>query len=290
MLTREEFQQKIQDGVHILDGATGSDLRAAGMPKGCCTEQWVLEDPEPLVALQRAYAAAGSQIIYAPTFQAQPIALKTVGMDAQTEKLNEALVALSRSAAPGCLIAGDLTTLAVYCDSWNPDRFDLLVENYRRQIRGLIDGGADLLIERDPALCPGGGGHSHRRRAGRRGSRHVLLYPAIRRGAALRRGRREGSARSLEAAGAAAVGFNCVAADIMTPHLVSKLRRSVKVPPICKPNAGIPTINDQGVAEYAQTPEEFTEIMLQCRDNGAALLGGCCGTTPAFIAALAKSL
>ena len=94
----------------------------------------------------------------------------------------------------------------------------------------------------------------------------------------------------LEAAGAAAVGFNCVAADMMTPHLVSKLRRSVKVPLICKPNAGIPTINDQGVAEYAQTPEEFTDIMLQCRDNGAALLGGCCGTTPAFIAALAKSL
>ena len=99
MLTKEEFQQKIQDGVRILDGATGSNLRAAGMPKGCCTEQWVLENPEPLVALQRAYAAAGSQIIYAPTFQAQPIALKTVGMDAQTEKINEALVALSRSAA-----------------------------------------------------------------------------------------------------------------------------------------------------------------------------------------------
>ena len=146
MLTKEEFQQKIQEGVHILDGATGSNLRAAGMPKDCCTEQWVLENPEPLVALQRAYAAAGSQIIYAPTFQAQPIALKTVGMDAQTEKINEALVALSRSAAPGCLIAGDLTTLAVYCESWNPDCFDLLVENYRRQIRGLIDGGADLLI------------------------------------------------------------------------------------------------------------------------------------------------
>ena len=268
MLTKEEFQQKIQEGVHILDGATGSNLRAAGMPKDCCTEQWVLENPEPLVALQRAYAAAGSQIIYAPTFQAQPIALKTVGMDAQTEKINEALVALSRSAAPGCLIAGDLTTLAVYCESWNPDCFDLLVENYRRQIRGLIDGGADLLIG------------------------ETLLYAqeaeAILTAAELEDG---GTVlRDLEAAGAAAVGFNCVAADVLTPHLVSKLRRSVKIPLICKPNAGIPTINDQGTAVYAQTPEEFAGIMRQCRDNGAALLGGCCGTTPAFIAALTKSL
>ena len=146
MLTKEEFRQKLASGVRFLDGATGSNLRNAGMPKGCCTEQWILENPEPLVLLQRAYAAAGSQIIYAPTFQAQPIALKAVGLDTQTERINEALIALSRSAAPGCLIAGDLTTLATFCDSWNPDNFDLLVENYRRQIRGLIDGGADLLV------------------------------------------------------------------------------------------------------------------------------------------------
>ena len=78
MLTREEFQEKVRNGLRLLDGATGSNLRAVGMPKGCCTEQWVLENPEPLLALQRGYAQAGSQILYAPTFQAQPIALKAV--------------------------------------------------------------------------------------------------------------------------------------------------------------------------------------------------------------------
>ena len=87
MLTKEEFQSKIAAGVHILDGATGSNLRNAGMPKGCCTEQWVLEHPEPLVKLQRAYAEAGSQIIYAPTFQAQPIALERVNLRKQTEAI-----------------------------------------------------------------------------------------------------------------------------------------------------------------------------------------------------------
>ena len=129
MLTKEQFLEKVHAGICILDGATGSNLRNAGMPKGCCTEAWVLENPEPLVKLQRAYAEAGSQIIYAPTFQAQPIALKAVGLDKQTEKINEALVALSRSAAPGCLIAGDLTTLTTFCDSWDEENFDLLVEN-----------------------------------------------------------------------------------------------------------------------------------------------------------------
>ncbi len=285
MLTKEQFQEKVNSGIHILDGATGSNLRNAGMPKGCCTEQWVLEHPEPLVALQRAYAEAGSQIIYAPTFQAQPIALKAVGLEKQTEKVNEALVALSRSAAPGCLIAGDLTTLATFCDSWDEGNFDLLVENYRRQIRGLIEGGADLLVgetllyaqEAEAILCAaeleGAGAQMYTFTMQPDGS----LFSGADAGKIL---------KNLEDAGAAAVGFNCVAADMMTPYLVSKLRRYVKGPLICKPNAGVPTINDQGVAEYAQTAAEFAAIVKQCKQNGATILGGCCGTAPEYIDAI----
>lgn len=285
MLTREQLQQKIKEGVRILDGATGSNLRNAGMPKGCCAEEWILANPEPLVRLQRAYAEAGSQIIYAPTFQAQPIALKAVGLDAQTERINEALVSLSRSAAPGCLIAGDLTTLATFCDSWDAESFDLLVENYRRQIRGLIDGGADLLIgetllyqqEAEAILCA----------AELEGAGAAMYSFTMQTDGSLLSGADAGKAlKVLEDAGAAAVGFNCVAADMMTPYLVSKLRRFVKIPLICKPNAGIPTIGDDGIAVYSQTPEEFAAIVKQCKDNGAELLGGCCGTAPAYIAAL----
>ena len=287
MLTREEFQQKIKDGIHILDGATGSNLRNAGMPKGCCSEEWILANPEPLVALQRAYAEAGSQIIYAPTFQAQPIALKAVGLDAQTESINAALVALSRSAAPGCLIAGDLTTLATFCDSWDAECFDLLVENYRRQIRGLMDGGADILVaetllyqqEAEAILCA----------AELEGAGAAMYSFTMQPDGSLFSGADAGKAmKSLEDSGAAAVGFNCVAADMMTPYLVSKLRRYVKIPLMCKPNASVPTIGDDGIAVYAQTPAEFADIVRQCRDNGADLLGGCCGTAPEYIAELAK--
>ena len=288
MITKEDFQAKIAAGVHILDGATGSNLRSAGMPKGCCTEQWVLEQPEPQVKLQRAYAEAGSQDIYAPTFQAQPIALKAVGLDAHTEKINEALVSLSRSAAPGCLIAGDITTLATFCDSWDPASFDLLGENYRRQIRGLIDGGADLLggetllyqQEAEAILCA----------AELEGAGAAMYTFTMQSDGSLVSGADAGKVlHELEEAGAAAVGFNCVAADMMTPYLVSKLRRYVKIPLICKPNAGVPTINNDGIAVYAQTPEEFAGIVKQCKENGAAILGGCCGTAPEYIAAL-KSL
>ena len=284
MLSTTEFQQKIREGLCLLDGATGSNLRLAGMPKGVSTELWVLENPESLVALQRAYARAGCQIIYAPTFQAQPIALKAQGMEQHTERINASLAALSRSAAPDCLIAGDLTTLAAFCESWDPENFDLLVDNYRRQIRGLLDGGVDLLVA------------------------ETLLYPqeaeAIVTAAELECAgacmysftmQPDGSLfsgspaapvlRELEKAGAAAVGFNCVGADAMTPGLVSRLRRALKGPLLCKPNAGNPVINPQGIAEYSMVPEEFSSILLQCRENGAQLLGGCCGTDPRFLAA-----
>lgn len=289
MLTKEEFRRYLSTGPHLLDGATGSNLRNAGMPKGCCTESWVLEHPEILVALQRGYAEAGSQIIYAPTFQAQPMALKTVGLETQTEKINEALVALSRSAAPGCLIAGDITTLAAFCESWNPDCFDELVENYRRQIRGLIDGGADLLVgetllypqEAEAILtaaeleCAGA----------------TMFSFTMQEDGSLFSGADAGKVlRELEDAGADAVGFNCVAAGMMTPHLVSKLRRCTGLPLICKPNAGIPVINSAGVAEYNLSSGEFADIMKQCRENGAQLLGGCCGTDPSFIAAVKQIL
>lgn len=287
MLTKEEFLKKVSQGLRILDGATGSNLRAAGMPKGCCTEQWVLENPEPLLALQRGYAQAGSQIIYAPTFQAQPIALRQVGLEKETEQVNKKLVELSRSAAPDCLIAGDLTTLATFCDSWNPDSFDLLVENYRRQIRGLMDGGCDLLVG-ETLLYPQEA-EAILTAAELEGAGAAMYTFTMQADGSLFSGADVGPVlQDLEQAGAAAVGFNCVAADMMLPHLVSKLRRFVKIPLICKPNAGMPVINDDGIAVYTQTPSQFCEIMTQCVANGAQILGGCCGTTPEFIAELCK--
>lgn len=289
MLSTAEFQQMIQEGLCLLDGATGSNLRLAGMPKGVSTELWVLENPEPLVSLQRAYAQAGSRIIYAPTFQAQPIALKAHGMDHHTERINASLAALSRSAAPDCLIAGDLTTLAAYCDSWDQENFDLLIENYRRQIRGLLDGGVDLLVG-ETLLYPQEA-EAIFTAAELEGAGASMYTFTMQADGSLFSGAPVGPIlRELEKAGAAAVGFNCVAADEMTPALVSRLRRELKGPLICKPNAGNPVINAQGIAEYPMEAEEFSRILRQCRENGAQLLGGCCGTNPDFLAAIHRAL
>ena len=285
MLTKEQLQNKIAAGLRFLDGATGSNLQKSGMPKGCCTEKFVLENPEILQNLQRAYAASGSQILYSPTFQAQPIALERVGLADQTEKVNTKLISLSRAAAPDALIAGDLTTLAAFCESWNPDNIDLLIDNYRRQIRGLIDGGADLLVaetlmyplEAEAILTA----------AEMEGAGAVMYSFVMTADGALFSGQDAVPVlKDLADSGAAAVGFNCVAADMMTPYLVRKLAKEIRIPILCKPNAGNPTINAAGVPEYDMDAEEFAKTVLDCHRSGARLLGGCCGTTPAHIAAL----
>ena len=284
MLTREEFQEKVAHGLRILDGATGSNLMKAGMPRGCCTEEWVLAHPEAIIELQRGYAEAGAQIVYAPTFQAQPIALERVNLHRQTEAINAQLVSLSRAAAPGCLIAGDLTTLATYTDSYDPDKFDLLVENYRRQIKGLMDGGADLLVG-ETLLYPQEA-EAILTAAELEGAGAAMYSFTMQPDGALFSGRDVGPVlRELEQAGAAAVGFNCVAADDMLPGLVTRLRRQVKGPLICKPNAGIPTIREDNLPHYPMGPAEFGRIMADCAAMGATLLGGCCGTTPDHIRA-----
>ena len=90
-MTNEAFQALLARGPVLLDGATGSNLMRAGMPRGICTEVWVTEHPEPLLALQRDYIAAGSQIIYAPTFCANRRGLARCGRENDVALLNRQL-------------------------------------------------------------------------------------------------------------------------------------------------------------------------------------------------------
>ena len=289
MLTREDFHKLCKDGPVLLDGATGSNLMKAGMSRGCCTEKWILEHPSALIALQRSYWEAGSRILYAPTFQAQPIALAKEGLADKTARINKDLVALSREAAPDALIAGDLTTLATFTDSWDPEMFELLVDNYRRQIEGLLEGGVDLLVG-ETLLYPQEA-EAILTAAELEGAGAVMYSFTMQPDGSLFSGMDAGKVLAeLEQAGAAAVGFNCVAADMMTPYLVAKLRRSVKGPLICKPNAGIPVIGEDQLPHYPMGAEEFSGIVKDCVAMGAAVIGGCCGTTPEHIAAVKANL
>ena len=284
MLTRKELSAFFGKTI-LLDGATGSNLQKAGMPRGCCTEEWILANPDKLVALQRKYVQAGSNILYAPTFQAQPIALERVNLHKQAEAINAQLVALTKSVSPDVLVAGNLTTLAAFCDSFDPAKFDLLVENYRVQIGGLLEGGADLLAA-ETLMYPQEA-EAIFTAAELEGAEAMLFTFTMQPDGSLFSGMDAAPVlKELEEAGACAVGFNCVAADSMTAGLVSRLKRYVKGPLVCKPNAGNPTIGMDNIPVYPMGPEEFANIVADCKQMGARILGGCCGTTPDHIAAV----
>ena len=101
-MTREAFRELWKNRVVILDGATGTNLQEAGMPVGVCPEQWILEHPDVLVDLQKAYVEAGTDILYAPTFSANRLKLQEYGLEDKLAEMNRELVALSKQAAEAC--------------------------------------------------------------------------------------------------------------------------------------------------------------------------------------------
>ena len=146
-MTRQEFLAKAADHVLLLDGATGSNLRKAGMPVGISSEEWVLKNPEVLKELQRAYVEAGSEIVYAPTFGANRISLMNFGLEKQVTEMNRRLLAISKEAGGArALVAGDLTTTGKLLEPRGDLSYETLYQIYQEQIKALADAGADLLV------------------------------------------------------------------------------------------------------------------------------------------------
>ena len=109
-MTREEFRKYIRENIVILDGATGTNLMAAGMPVGVCPEEWVMEHPQVILDLQKAYVDNGTNIVYAPTFTGNRIKLLEYGLQEKINEINTTLVGLSKQAVGDrALVAADMT-------------------------------------------------------------------------------------------------------------------------------------------------------------------------------------
>lgn len=284
-MTRQEFSTLTKEGIVLLDGATGSNLMLAGMPKGVCTEQWVTEHPDILQDLQREYKKAGSQIIYAPTFSANRISLAAHGLEDQVEGLNRHLVSLTREAVgKDCLVAGDITTTGK-----TDEGYDLLYSAYAQQISALAEGGADLLVAETMIGL-------EETMAALDAARAVCDLPMMcsmtiqADGSLFFGGTIFETVCVLEELGADAVGINCSVGPDQLTSIIERLSSLVSIPVIAKPNAGMPVINDKGQAVYDMAPEAFAEHMKALTKAGARIIGGCCGTTPAYIRAMAEFL
>ena len=281
-MTKEEFQQLTQNVV-LLDGATGSNLMASGMPRGTCTEAWILEHKEILQNLQKAYMEAGSQIVYAPTFGGNRYSLGLHGLADKLEEMNRALVNVSREAlGHNVYIAGDITTTGKMMEPAGDLTYEMAYETYCEQIKILEDAGVDLIaaetminIEETLAALDAAASVS---------SLPVMCTMTVEAdGSIFSGGNAVEAAIALEGAGACAVGINCSVGPDQLVSVVRNIKENVSIPVIAKPNAGMPTIDEQGNAVYSMSAETFAGHMKVLVENGASIIGGCCGTTPEFI-------
>ena len=285
----KSFEMLMERSPILLDGAMGTNLIAAGMPMGCCAEAWMLAHADVVMDIQRRYAKAGSQIIYAPTFTAQSERLKQYGLDMQTESINERLVQISRKAAQDCLIAGSMTTLAGVINTRDETCFGKMVCAYRRQIKGIKAGGADLIV--GETLLSSRDARAILLAAKEEQAGSVMLSFALREDGKLRSGEETKIVfEMLKQEGALALGVNCVPADDALPTLIQRLRSYTSLPLICKPNAGRPIRQQNGRHIYPVDAHRFADILSRCVDVGANFIGGCCGTTPETIAAMAQRI
>ena len=282
-MTRSEFQALLREGTVILDGATGSNLRASGMPVGVCTEQWVLEHPAVLQDLQRAYVDAGSQIVYAPSFSANRLSLGMYGLEDRLAEMNRALVQLSRDAVGGrALVAGDMATCGKPVDVEGGVSYDELIEVYREQAQLLVDAGVDLIgLETMMGVTECSAAIEAIRSVCDLPVMCTLTLDAV--GAAYFDGDAEQAAQTLPALGADAIGVNCGQGPELYVSVIQRMRAHTDLPLIAKPNAGLPVIQSDGSAVYGMSPGRFAREMLQLKKAGAGILGGCCGTTPEHI-------
>ena len=285
-MNRTEFQSWTKKHIRLMDGATGSNLMKAGMPRGVCTEQWVLEHPDAILALQSAYKAAGSDMVYAPTFCANRIALSGYGLQDDVSRMNRELVALSKKAVgSGVLVAGDMTTTGKPADPEDSDGYQQLLDAYREQAEALISGGADLIgVETMMGVNECVAAIEAIRSLGDIAVICTLSVQSD--GKCYFDGSVFEAAELLEALGADAIGVNCSTGPDQLESVIRTLKNTCSLPVIAKPNAGMPKISDSGEAVYSMEAGEFARHMERLVEAGASLIGGCCGTTPEFIEAL----
>ncbi|MCM8813106.1 MAG: homocysteine S-methyltransferase family protein [Candidatus Omnitrophica bacterium] len=267
----------------VLDGATGTELQKGGMPAGVCPELWAAAQPEALAAIQRRYFEAGADIVYSCTFGANRMKLAEFGAAERVRELNAALVAVARRSGSG-LVAGDMGPTGQFIEPFGTVAFNDAVSVYQEQATALIAAGVDLLVIETMIDI-------QEARAALVAVREISDIPTLvtmtyeRGGRTLNGTDPVAALITLQSLGADAVGCNCSTGPQDMAKIIAQMRPYATVPLAAKPNAGLPVLRD-GRTFFDMGPEEFGAHVPALLAAGAALVGGCCGTTPAHIRAV----
>jgi 5-methyltetrahydrofolate--homocysteine methyltransferase len=288
-----DLKTAIGRGVLVADGAMGTELQRAGLGIGESGERWVLEHPDRISAIHRRYVEAGADLTISSSFGANARVLGRSGLADRMDEINRSAARIARDATPaGRWVLGDVGPTGALMEPLGDLTLAELRSGVERQVRALLDGGADgIIIETMTALEEAAAAVEAARQAG---ATFVIASMAFDRVA---NGRirtmmgvaPEAASARLTEAGADVIGANC--GTRLAVHefaeLVALFRSASDRPVMIQPNAGQPRLVG-GHAVYSLTPAEFAAGMSEVIRAGAAIVGGCCGTTPAHIAALAR--
>ncbi|MFH1078834.1 MAG: homocysteine S-methyltransferase family protein [Pseudomonadota bacterium] len=287
MTKKQRINRLLRNKIVILDGAMGTELQKRGMPPGVCPEAWIIEHPETVQEIHRSYALSGADIVYTCTFGANRLKLGEYGIE-NVRDVNRTLARLARAAVGGqTFVAGDIGPTGRFVEPFGDLAFEEAVAVFKEQALGLLEGGVDLFVietmmdiqEARAALI------AVKECSDRFALATVTIEPD---------GRTLGGTDAvtalitLQSLGADAMGCNCsTGPDAMLPFIL-EMKPYATVPLVAKPNAGMPrlaggrTVFDMSAAAFGSFGESFAQA-------GVNMIGGCCGTTPAHIAALKQA-
>jgi len=290
-MMRLPILQRLTSGeVLIADGATGTMLQTAGLPAGMPGEAWVLERPEEIMGLHRAYVEAGSQIILTTTFGGTRVRLKKAGLDVQVAEINRRAAELARRVAGDDLyVGGDIGPTGEMMAPIGPLTYEAAVELFAEQAQALAAGGVDIIyVETMSDL--------NEAKAAVEGAQQACDLPVFCTFSFDTHGRTSmgvsptQAAQAMAALGVSATGANCGHAP---EELLDILPQMCQAAPdaylIAKPNAGVPRMVKRQVV-YDATPERMAELARRYVGLGARIVGTCCGSSPAHIAAIREAV
>ena len=279
------------DQVIVADGAMGTMLQAAGLPIGMSPEAWLLENADAVRGVHTAYLEAGAELILTSTFGGTRARLKREGLAGRVAEVNRRAAEIAREAADNRgYVGGDIGPLGQFLVPLGPITYEQAVEMFAEQAIALVEAGVDLLcietmaaMEEMQAAVQGA----------RQASADVPIFATFsfdHHGRTNMGVRPEQAAQTLVALGVNALGANCGATLDMTEGAVAKMHEAApEAFLIAKPNAGVPHMSGREIT-YDATPESMANYAHRFVALGARVLGGCCGSNPAHIAAIAAAV
>lgn len=270
----------------ISDGAMGTQLAARGGVQGPMAN---LQYPEIVTAIHADYKAAGANILLTNTLTANRISLEHAGLVDRLEEINRIGVELCRKAAGSdCYVCGDMTSTGKFLEPLGEYTEEQFAANAAEQARILADARVDCIIVetmtdvRETAIDV----RAVKEATGLPVIASISFDPAGNDFRTMMGDTVEKAVTDLAAAGADVIGINCGTLDPWeAAKVIARMRSLTDLPLIAQPNAGKPELSG-GEVIFRLTPDEFAQGVAECLKAGAIILGGCCGTTPAHIAAL----